>query len=263
MTLNDHPATDTGWPEIDHLAPTISVDPRPFDGWYVWGKVVADYLLALAILVVALPLIGICWVVVKATSAGPGFYSQTRLGRNGKAYPIYKLRSMTVNAEVAGAQWAQKVDCRVTRVGKFLRASHFDELPQLFNVLFGQMSLVGPRPERPEMIRNKGLDVHVPGYRHRLLVRPGVTGLAQLQVAADTDLDSVRHKVVYDLFYIQNASFWFDLRILAATAFKAAGLRPKWLRRLFFLPHRDRVAETFRGNLATTREDALGRLQPA
>lgn len=245
---------NTGWPEIDTLDERTVVDVRPANGWYVAAKVAVDAALALALLIPGLPVILACWVVVKLGSPGPGFYTQTRLGRNGKPYKIVKIRTMAVDAERTGAQWAKRGDMRVTRVGRFLRATHLDELPQLFNVLLGQMSLVGPRPERPEIVKAMGLSERIPGYTHRLRVRPGVTGLAQLQLPADTDIGGVRRKVVYDLYYIEHTNLWLDLRILAATALKAAGLRPGWLRRLFFLPCRAEVATVFIRNLLPPTE---------
>ncbi|MGL4419777.1 MAG: sugar transferase [Gemmataceae bacterium] len=247
------PVQESGWPEIDMLDGHTSVEIQPPQGWFAWTKIATDYIVALWLLIPALPVIAICWVAVKVTSKGPGIYSQTRLGKNGRPYAIYKLRSMTVNAEASGAQWAKKVDMRVTTLGKFLRATHLDELPQLFNVLKGDMSLVGPRPERPEMIHQMGLNQHVPGYAQRLLVKPGVTGLAQLQVPADSDLNSVRHKVVYDLYYIENVGVLFDLRIIVGTLFKSAGLSPVWLRRLFFFPSREAVAQVFYDNLTSAQ----------
>ena len=117
---------------------------------------------------------------------------------------------------------------------------HIDELPQLFNVLKGEMSLIGPRPERPEVIASKGLRDHVPGYDLRTAIMPGVTGLAQVQQPADSDGVSVRHKVYYDLYYLVNRSLWLDMRLIAATALKAF-LGPVWLRRLLFLPTREAV----------------------
>ena len=121
-------------------------------------------------------------------------------------------------------------------VGQLLRKCHIDEFPQLLNVLRGEMSLVGPRPERPEVIQGKGLAERVPGYSLRMSVKPGITGLAQVQLPADSDLRSVRHKIVYDLYYIANRSLWLDARIMVATVLKAIGITPTWLRRICMLP---------------------------
>jgi lipopolysaccharide/colanic/teichoic acid biosynthesis glycosyltransferase len=222
------------------------VEVQPSGGVYPLVKGVADYAIGALLLVFALPIIAVCWAIIKLTSPGPGFYVQTRTGFNGRPYRIIKLRSMHHNCEaLTGAQWATQKDTRVFKFGSFLRKTHFDELPQLFNVLMGHMSLVGPRPERPEVIQAKGLERQVPGYRQRLLVKPGVTGLAQVQLPPDLDIASVRHKVVYDLYYIQHESFWLDFRILIATAFKAAGMGPRWIQRVFRLPTRDAVAHVF------------------
>src|SRR5207253_4196733 len=142
----------------------------------------------------------------------PVFYSQIRLGRGGKPFAIYKIRTMTHNCEkVSGAQWSTPGDARITPVGRFLRKTHLDELPQLWNVLRADMSLVGPRPERPEFVPK--LEHALPRYRDRLAVRPGVSGLAQVQLPPDTDLASVRRKLAHDLFYVERMSFWLDLRI--------------------------------------------------
>jgi lipopolysaccharide/colanic/teichoic acid biosynthesis glycosyltransferase len=242
LTVTDH----RPWPEIDVLTSATAVDVVPAAGPYPALKYALDYAVAAVLLVPALPVIAACWLMIKLTSPGPGFYLQTRLGHNGRPYRIIKLRSMHHNCELfSGVTWAAKTDARVFRFGKFLRATHLDELPQLFNVLLGHMSLVGPRPERPEVIQAKGLERLVAGYRHRLQVRPGVTGLAQVQLPPDLDVASVRHKVVYDLYYVQHLSFWLDVRIAFATLFKAAGAPPEWLRRGFFLPHRGTVARVY------------------
>ena len=143
----------------------------------------------------AAPFIFVAALLVKLTSRGPAFYSQVRLGLDGRPFYIRKLRTMYHNCErLSGPCWSTANDCRITPVGRFLRRSHIDELPQLWNVLCGEMSLVGPRPERPELIPT--LARSIPGYRHRLEVRPGVTGLAQIQLPPDTDLDSVRRMTV-------------------------------------------------------------------
>jgi lipopolysaccharide/colanic/teichoic acid biosynthesis glycosyltransferase len=259
------PPSREPWPEIDCLACDTVIDLTANLGWYAAAKTAFDYAVALAMLPFALVLIAIAAIAVKVTSSGPVFYTQTRVGLNGRKYKIIKIRTMRVNCEVvSGIQWSQKGDNRVTRVGKFLRVTHIDELPQLLNVLLGQMSLVGPRPERPEVIQAKGLNQLVPGYRHRLRVKPGVTGLAQCQLPADTDVTSVRYKVVYDLYYVENQSLLLDLRLILATLFRAAGAGPNTLRRLFLLPSRRKVAEAFYARIVPPSEDTpVAALQPA
>ncbi|MDB5308229.1 MAG: wecA 1 [Gemmataceae bacterium] len=251
------------WPEIDRLMPDSAVDLALCPTWYAAGKVMLDYLVAVLLLPLALPLIGLAVFAVKLTSPGPAFYTQTRVGLNGRRYRIIKIRTMHRDCELkSGIRWARKNDDRVTRVGKFLRKTHIDELPQLFNVLMGEMSLVGPRPERPEVIQAKGLHQLVPGYNQRLRVKPGVTGLAQVQLPADTDITSVRYKVVYDLYYVQHQGLLLDLRLIFATLAKAAGAGPNLIRRAFVLPNRRKVAAVFRDNL-TAEHPSLTQLQPA
>jgi len=169
------------------------------------------------------------------------------------------------NEKQFGTQWAKPGDPRIFKLGKLLRASHFDELPQLFNVLLGHMTLVGARPERPEVIEKKNLRSLVPGYDLRLIIKPGVTGLAQVQLPADSDIRSVRHKVAYDLYYIVHRSLWLDIRLCCATVCKAAGMGPTWLRRIFFLPTRDQVAAQFLALIAEpgSASDSLVNLVPA
>jgi lipopolysaccharide/colanic/teichoic acid biosynthesis glycosyltransferase len=168
-------------------------------------------------LLVAAPIIAVAALLIRLTSSGPAFYTQIRMGLGGKPFRMYKLRSMIVESEVkTGATWASPDDPRITYVGKFLRLSHLDELPQLWNVLRGDMSLIGPRPERPEFLPE--LEKAHPNYRDRLLVRPGLTGLAQVQFSADTDLQSVGRKLAYDRYYVQRVTLGLDLRILFCTA---------------------------------------------
>jgi lipopolysaccharide/colanic/teichoic acid biosynthesis glycosyltransferase len=196
----------------------------PVSTWYEPYKRVAEFFAALVLLVVLTPVILVCALLVKLTSRGPAFYSQTRVGRFGRLYTIYKLRTMRHNCERhSGPQWARPGDPRVTVIGRFLRRTHLDELPQLWNVLRGEMSLVGPRPERPEFTAY--LEKAIPSYRERLLVRPGLTGLAQLRLPPDTDLASVRRKLVYDLYYIRRASPLLDLQILLGTACYLVGVQ--------------------------------------
>jgi lipopolysaccharide/colanic/teichoic acid biosynthesis glycosyltransferase len=211
-------------------------------GVYPAIKAAADFLLALVLCAPAAPLILLAAALVKLTSRGPAFYSQTRLGLGGRPYKIYKVRTMAHNCEkVSGARWAVQGDPRITPVGRFLRKTHLDELPQLWNVLKGNMSLVGPRPERPEFV--PALEQQVHGYRDRLRVRPGVTGLAQVQLPADTDVESVRRKLTYDLYYIEHMSFWLDLRLVLGTALKVVHVPFAVSQRLLRLPDRRAVEE--------------------
>jgi lipopolysaccharide/colanic/teichoic acid biosynthesis glycosyltransferase len=207
----------------------------PRRSWYLPCKALADWICALVLLVLTAPVLLLAALVVKLTSSGPAFYSQTRVGKNGRLFTIYKLRTMLHNCEsLTGPRWALPGDPRVTLVGRVLRLSHLDELPQLANVLRGDMSLIGPRPERPEFMPK--LNKAIPAYHGRLAVRPGVTGLAQVNLPADTDIDSVRHKLVYDLYYIRRLSFWLDLRILLCTVLYAAGVPFRVSRRVFGVP---------------------------
>jgi lipopolysaccharide/colanic/teichoic acid biosynthesis glycosyltransferase len=203
--------------------------------WYLPCKAVAEFAVALVLLVAGAPLILLAGLLVKLTSRGPLFYTQTRLGRHGRPFTIFKIRTMVHDCEsLTGPRWAIPGDPRVIRVGQFLRRSHLDELPQLLNVLRGDMSLIGPRPERPEFMPN--LERALPNYRGRLAVRPGVTGLAQVQLDPDTDLNSVRRKLAYDLHYVRHVSLWLDLRILVATALKVLGASEHLTRRLRLVP---------------------------
>jgi lipopolysaccharide/colanic/teichoic acid biosynthesis glycosyltransferase len=178
------------------------------------------------------------WIVIamaiKLTSRGPVFYSQTRVGLDkrgtgirgndprrrqdigGRPFRIFKFRTMTVDAERGtGAVWAAQDDCRVTSVGRVLRQYRLDELPQLINVLRGEMNVVGPRPERPAILTD--LRLKIPDYQGRQRVRPGITGHAQINLEYDSTLEDVKKKVHYDLEYIRRQGFWADLKIMAET----------------------------------------------
>jgi lipopolysaccharide/colanic/teichoic acid biosynthesis glycosyltransferase len=205
-------------PQTPHVA-DVRVRPSNHSPWRERARVCLDFTLALVLMVLAAPVLVLVALVVKLTSRGPVIYSQTRTGKGGRPYTIYKIRTMAHHCEsTTGACWSSPGDPRITLVGSFLRRTHLDELPQLWNVLRGDMSLVGPRPERPEFVTK--LEKVVPGYRRRLEVRPGVTGLAQIQLQADIDVDSVRRKLVYDIYYIDRRSLWLDLRIILSTACK-------------------------------------------
>jgi len=192
---------------------------------YSTTKSVLDRCLAALLLVPGLPLIGFLVVLIKATSRGPGIYSQARVGLDGVIYTMYKLRSMRSDAEAtSGPVWSKPGnDPRVTPLGYWLRKLHLDELSQLFNVLRGEMALIGPRPERPSFVEE--LSETIPGYRDRLRVRPGITGLAQINLPPDTDIDDVRRKLVLDKEYIETANPFLDARILACTFLRLCGIR--------------------------------------
>jgi lipopolysaccharide/colanic/teichoic acid biosynthesis glycosyltransferase len=180
------------------------------------GKCIADRALAAILLIPALPLIGLLALLVLVTSGPPVIFRQPRVGKNGRTFTLYKIRTMIRNAEAkTGPVWAQANDRRVTRLGRVLRKFHLDELPQLFNVLKGDMSLVGPRPERPEFVHL--LSSAIPDYLKRLEVPPGITGIAQLNLPPDTDLDSVRRKLALDLEYADRMGPWMDSRLLLCT----------------------------------------------
>jgi lipopolysaccharide/colanic/teichoic acid biosynthesis glycosyltransferase len=159
------------------------------------------------------------------------------VGRNGHSFTIYKIRTMVQDSEPNGPRWCVPGDPRVTAVGRFLRWSHLDELPQLVNVLRGDMSLIGPRPERPEIVRQ--LEQVLPDYRRRLIMRPGVTGLAQVLNPPDSDLRSVRIKLSYDLHYIEHLGLDLDLRIALATVFHLANVPRRWISFCFGFPALD------------------------
>jgi lipopolysaccharide/colanic/teichoic acid biosynthesis glycosyltransferase len=203
----------------------------PAASWYESLKPALDFTMALVLLILTAPLMLFAMILIKLTSPGPVIYSQTRLGRGGRPFTIYKLRTMTHNCEsLTGARWSMPGDSRVTKVGRWLRKTHIDELPQLWNVLKGDMSLIGPRPERPEFVPQ--LEQAIPLYRERLNVRPGVTGFAQVQLPPDTDLESVRLKLGYDLYYVSQVGLIFDVKIYLATFLKVLGVSMPTIRML-------------------------------
>jgi lipopolysaccharide/colanic/teichoic acid biosynthesis glycosyltransferase len=243
-----------------HLQPALLFDNNqgPENSWYVPWKASAEFVIALVLLVLTAPLTVLAALLVKLTSRGPAFYSQTRMGLHGRSYRIHKIRTMTHDCERhSGACWASPKDPRITPLGRFLRRTHLDELPQLWNVLRGEMSLVGPRPERPEFLPQ--LEQVLPNYRDRLLVRPGVTGLAQVQLPADTGVESVRRKLAYDLYYVRQAGPWLDLRILLGTAFKVFGVSFPALQKIFLIPSCEVVEDSYR--VWTARGEDLSPIQ--
>ncbi|RYD79569.1 MAG: exopolysaccharide biosynthesis polyprenyl glycosylphosphotransferase [Verrucomicrobiaceae bacterium] len=174
-----------------------------------------DIIAASVGLMVGLPIVGLAALAVKLTSPGPVFYRQVRSGRFGRTFHILKLRTMRVDAEAGGAQWSSKNDPRITLVGRMLRKYRIDEIPQLWQVLCGYMSFVGPRPERPEIIAK--LAAEIPFYEERLMVQPGLTGWAQVSYPYGASVLDTRRKLEYDLYYMKHMGLFLDLFILLDT----------------------------------------------
>jgi exopolysaccharide biosynthesis polyprenyl glycosylphosphotransferase len=179
------------------------------------GKRVFDLLAASALLFFLSPLILVTIIAIKLDSRGAVLYRQTRIGSGGKPFEILKFRSMSMDAEKNGAIWAAKNDARVTRVGRIIRKLRIDEIPQAWNVLCGEMSCVGPRPERPEFV--KLLEREIPNYHLRHVVRPGITGWAQVKFEYGASVEDARIKMQYDMHYIEHFSLWRDFLILLMT----------------------------------------------
>jgi exopolysaccharide biosynthesis polyprenyl glycosylphosphotransferase len=174
-----------------------------------------DIVISFFVLLATWPLMLVTYFFIKLESHGPAIFVQTRTGKDGREFSIYKFRSMYLDAEKDGIKWAQTNDRRVTRVGKYLRLFRIDELPQIFNVLNGDMSFIGPRPERPEF--NDLLEKQIPYYQLRHLVQPGITGWAQVQYPYGASVEDAIEKLQFDLYYIKNYSFILDLKILVKT----------------------------------------------
>jgi exopolysaccharide biosynthesis polyprenyl glycosylphosphotransferase len=175
-----------------------------------------DLSISVGMLILALPMMALAALAIKLDSPGPVFYRQPRVGRLGQPFTLLKFRSMTVNAEAGGKPcWAQKRDPRITKVGAFIRATHIDELPQLANVIRGEMSLVGPRPERPHFVEQ--LALAIPFYRERSYAKPGLTGWAQINFPYGASVEDAREKLAYDLYYAKHSGLLLDLFILIST----------------------------------------------
>lgn len=196
--------------------PLIDIMPELMPEWEKKLKRTLDIIISFLILLITLPLIIIIPIAIKLDSKGPVFFKQERIGMNDKKFKIIKFRSMFHDAEkYTGPVWSQKDDPRVTKVGKFIRRWRIDEIPQMINVFKGEMSLVGPRPERPYFVEQ--LSEQIPYYKRRLKVRPGITGWAQVKHKYDESVEDVKVKLRYDLFYIENMSLRMDIKILART----------------------------------------------
>lgn len=174
-----------------------------------------DIAAALGLLVFFAPLLALTAIAIKLDSRGPVLYRQRRVGIGGREFEIFKFRSMRADAEKDGACWAQANDCRITRVGRFIRRTRIDEIPQAINILRGEMSFVGPRPERPEFVGL--LEREIPHYHDRHLVKPGVTGWAQVKYVYTASVEGAREKLAFDLFYVKHSSLLLDMLIVLMT----------------------------------------------
>jgi len=211
---------ETGRIELDLLNPSWIIFGEGFrrDGVRLFTARALDFIASGLLLVLASPFMLLTMLSIwleDGRKGGAIFYRQNRVGFEGRIFPLLKFRSMRMDAEAAGAQWAQKNDPRVTRVGSFIRKTRLDELPQLLNVLRGHMGFVGPRPERPEFVTE--LEEKIPYYSYRHSVKPGVTGWAQLSYPYGSSVEDARQKLQYDLFYVKHHNLLFDLTILIQT----------------------------------------------
>lgn len=199
-----------------HGLPLLKIQSQLNTSYNRYGKRLVDLLITIPALIVSLPIALLTGLLIKLGSHGPIIYSQKRVGKNGTLFSCYKFRSMREDAEKhTGPVWSEEGDPRVTVVGKWLRRFRIDELPQLVNVLKGEMSLIGPRPERPYFVEK--LKKEIPLYARRFNVRPGITGWAQIKQPADRVLDDVREKLRYDFYYLENLSFNIDIKIILST----------------------------------------------
>jgi sugar transferase (PEP-CTERM system associated) len=211
--------------EIWQKVPLFYLGSRWFlltEGFHLLGnpirlrlKRLMDVTISSAILILTAPLMLLTFIAIRLDSPGNAIYKQVRTGRDGRDFVIYKFRSMRNDAEKNGAQWAKQNDARITRIGNFLRKTRIDELPQLFNILQGSMSFVGPRPERPEF--NTSLEKELSFYNLRHMVQPGLTGWAQVSYPYGASLEDAKEKLQYDLYYIKNYTLWLDISIVLKT----------------------------------------------
>jgi sugar transferase (PEP-CTERM system associated) len=210
---------ETGRVDLDSVNPSWLIFSDGFSSGQMlskFAKRIFDLIVSLALLILAAPLILLFAIAIKLESRGPAFYRQKRVGLYGVEFSILKLRSMRVDAEVAGqAIWAEKDDPRITRVGRIIRKARVDELPQVWTVLTGDMSFVGPRPERQQFVTD--LESKLPFYAERHMMKPGITGWAQINYPYGASLDDARHKLEYDLYYAKNYTPFLDLLILLQT----------------------------------------------
>ena len=209
---------ETGRVDLDTVNPSWLIFSDGFSSGRAVSSVAKrlfDIAASLLLLVLTLPVIVLFALLVKLDSRGPAFFRQTRVGLYGQPFDLVMLRSMRTDAEAAGAQWASKNDPRVTRVGRLIRKLRIDELPQAWSVLKGEMSFVGPRPERPEFVED--LEDKLPYFAERHMVKPGITGWAQINYPYGASIEDSRHKLEYDLYYAKNYTPFLDLLIILQT----------------------------------------------
>lgn len=210
---------ETGRVDLGSVSPSWLIFSDGFLGAQqaaVVGKRAFDFTASLLLLVLSSPVLLVTALLIKLGSKGPIFYKQERVGQFGRSFNVIKFRSMRTDAEKDGTpQWAQKHDPRVTPIGRIIRATRIDEIPQIFNVLRGDMSFVGPRPERPFFVRD--LAAQIPFYNERHVAKPGITGWAQLNYPYGASVEDARHKLEYDLYYVKNYSMFLDILILIQT----------------------------------------------
>lgn len=209
---------ETGRVDLDTVNPSWLIFSDGFSSGRMLSsaaKRVFDVAASALLLVLTAPVIVLFAVIVRIDSRGPAFYRQSRVGLYGENFDVIKLRSMRSDAETAGAQWAARNDPRITRVGRFIRKTRIDELPQAWTVLKGEMSFVGPRPERPEFVA--GLEEQLPFYAERHMVKPGITGWAQINYPYGASTEDSRNKLEYDLYYAKNYTPFLDLLIILQT----------------------------------------------
>ncbi len=199
-------ATDVACQDLGTRSPAIADDAM---------RRIRDVLAALTLLVLMMPLMLVVACLIRLDSSGPVLYRQDRVGLRGSVFTLFKFRSMRTDAEAGGPRWAAKDDPRVTRLGTFMRLTRIDELPQVINILRGEMSLIGPRPERPHFTEQ--LARAIPLYNDRTAVLPGLTGWAQVNYPYGASVEDARKKLDYDLYYIRNRSARLDFHIIAAT----------------------------------------------
>ena len=209
---------ETGRVDLDTLNPSWLIFSDGFSSARMMSSIakrVFDIAASSLLLLLTFPIVLLFALLVKIDSRGPAFFKQTRVGLYGQPFELIKLRSMQVDAEKGGAKWAQANDPRVTRIGRLIRKVRIDELPQTWSVLKGEMSFVGPRPERPQFVTD--LEGQLPYYAERHMVKPGITGWAQINYPYGASIEDARHKLEYDLYYAKNYTPFLDLLILLQT----------------------------------------------